>query len=227
MRTADSDRLILLLVCAVAAIACGPTAGVTTGTLAADVQDATDVTAGTDSTESGVDVSCVGLAISPQAKTLDGECAFLSQCFKTSQCYCGSKCPDDKMPKCDPSACADNEPKCWCGESCTKDKTICPDYICKTKDILGCESQDSCVFKNDPQPDCGCKQMPGREPDCFCGKCDSGKVMCDANKCESKNPEKCIVVPGEARTGCYCKTCGLVGTKASCFEVECPIPPVP
>ncbi len=201
----------------------GPYNGVAVATTDAtdtvDSKGAADVDAGS---QAGPDVSCIGIAILPQAKQFDSECAFLSTCPTSGQCYCGSKCAEDKAPHCDQSICADNNPKCFCGEKCSGDKKKCPQFICGPLDVKECEAQDDCVFNNaKPPSSCSCTPMPDREPDCWCGTCTPVKPACDAGKCQGKNPTKCIVVPGEPHKQCYCKTCGLLGNDARCFELAC------
>jgi hypothetical protein len=95
--------------------------------------------------------------------------------------------------------------------------------VCDPLDIKGCDAEDDCVFNNAKAPStCTCTAMPDREPDCWCGKCDGGKAACDPGKCTGKNPDHCIVVPGAPHSQCYCKTCGLLGNDARCFELQCP-----
>lgn len=202
----------------------GPNNGVAVATTdasdTADGQTAADVEA---QSNAGVDVSCVGIAIAEPNKQFDPECAFLATCPTSGQCYCGSKCSESKTPRCDPSICPDNNPKCFCGEQCSGDKKKCPQFICGPLDVKGCEAQDDCVFNNaKPPSSCSCTAMPDRQPDCWCGPCTPVKPACDASKCAGKNPAKCIVVPGAPHTQCYCKTCGLLGNDARCFQVECP-----
>jgi len=191
-----------------------------------DATDATDSKTGAEAdaqSDSGVDVSCIGIAIVDQNKQFDSECAFLAKCPTSGQCYCGSKCADTKTPQCDPSICGDNDPKCFCGEQCSGDKKKCPKVICgPLNDLQGCETQDDCVFNNKKPPsECSCTAMPDREPDCWCGTCTPAKPACNATQCKGKNPDKCIVVVGAPHTQCYCKTCGLLGNEARCFQLEC------
>lgn len=219
-------KFLMCLSVVLVVAACGTgTPATSTGTTAAqaDVHDATTDTENDAVSDSGVDVSCVGIAISAQAHDFDYQCSFLAKCPYSGQCYCGSKCGADKTPHCDPSVCADNDPKCFCGEQCGADKKKCPKYVCDPLDIKDCAPQDDCVFNNaKAPPTCTCTAMPDREPDCWCGQCTGGKAACDAGKCAGKNPAKCIVVPGAEHTQCYCKTCGLLGNEARCFELQCP-----
>ncbi len=203
---------------------CGdPASDIQSGAIVSDAATGgsdSDAAAGADA----VQASCVGSAIAPAFAARDIDCAYLLTCYTSAQCYCGDKCPADITRRCDPKFCTDNHPVCYCGDKCGSDKKICPDYVCKAHPSADCAPLDDCVFNNAPLPQfCGCSQMPAHKPDCSCGKnCGaSDPPTCSDSVCVGKSSDKCIVVPGEPKSGCFCETCGLLGYTPKCFFVHC------
>lgn len=199
--------------------------GTTTGQT--DTSTATvDAKTGSDTQEVA---SCIGVDSRYRAlfAQYDDQCAFLSDCSASGQCYCGAGCEGNKA-MCAASICADVDADCSCGEKCATDGsvTLCPNYVCKDLGITGCEKQAGCRYLDQDQADkCQCTQMPDTEPNCYCGTtCSADKPLCAATsgKCAGKNPDKCIIVPGKKWTKPYCARCGLFAGQPRCFFVITP-----
>lgn len=173
-----------------------------------------------------VQASCTGSALVAGFAAKDPECSFLGKCPSLGKCYCGDKCPADKSPKCDPSLCPTTSPKCYCGENCTQDgkSPLCPESQCGGYTGTTCIEKDACVFVNKEWPSwCGCQKMDPIKK-CWCNSklCSEPRDECPASKCVGKPTDKCILVPGEKPTSCWCDTCGMVGDTPKCFFVLCP-----
>ncbi len=171
--------------------------------------------------------SCIGVAEEQVAlyAQYDDECAFLSDCQASGKCWCGAGCKEGTT-LCADSICADVDADCSCGEKCPKDGsvTICPNVICKPLALTGCEKQLGCRYLDQELADkCTCTSMPDTEPNCYCGTvCSADKLPCPASKCTGKNPDKCIIVPGQKYEKPYCSRCGLFAGKPRCFLVTNP-----
>ena len=171
--------------------------------------------------------SCVGVASASRAvfAQYDSQCEFLADCAQSGKCYCGGGCAKDKTP-CSAALCSTVDSDCWCGDECDDqpDKMQCPEYVCKNKDINGCEKQEGCKYLGQEMASkCKCTTMPETAPPCYCGEtCSDDKVKCVPAQCVGKNPNKCIIVPGEAYTTPYCALCGLLGGQPKCFFVISP-----
>lgn len=193
-----------------------------------DASTAGDAAAAKDSED--LTTSCLGIA--PEYRALfsqyDDQCAFLADCNASGECYCGGGCSSDKA-MCAETICQDIDADCSCGEKCPTDGsvTLCPNYVCKDLGTIpGCEKQVGCRYVDQEQADkCKCTQMPDTEPNCYCGDaCSADKPKCSATsgKCAGKNPDKCIIVPGQKWTKPYCARCGLKGDTPRCFFVITP-----
>jgi hypothetical protein len=170
--------------------------------------------------------SCTGSSLQSGFAAKDSDCAFLAKCPSLGKCYCGDKCAADKTPKCDPSLCPATQPKCFCGENCTAEgKTpLCPASVCNGYEGVACKEFDTCQYINkDPPAWCGCQKMDPIKK-CWCGAkfCSEPREECPPEKCIGKPADKCILVPGEKPTGCWCDTCGLLGDTPKCFFILCP-----
>lgn len=175
--------------------------------------------------------SCKGVAQEHrrQFSQYDHQCGFLDDCAASGLCSCGKGCAADKQ-LCKDELCKDVEATCYCGDDCVDEPTkrpLCPEYLCKEKgkfEVKGCHALDSCTFVDSPMDaKCQCTTMADHAPTCWCGDtCDANKAPCGAAKCFGKDPNSCIVVPGEKYDNCYCATCGLKATAAACFFVLCP-----
>ena len=220
---------IVILCSTLTLVACAEDPSTALGTSQAAKTDASGSDGNSSADSSAAVASCTGISIDPAIKPFDTQCAFLSACPSLSQCYCGDKCASGKV-KCDPSICPDNHPQCYCGTKCTADKKQCPQYICDPLDIQDCQAQDDCVFNNVKAPSwCGCTQMPNHAPDCWCGNCSgnsacppTGCTACDPSVCVGKTTDKCLLIAGKPwGASCYCKTCGMLGLTARCFQGYC------
>lgn len=172
--------------------------------------------------------SCVGTALLPQFAAFDKECDFLGSCAGAGKCYCGKTTAcGSKTPLCNPGVCTGVGTTCYCGDGC-KDQPakvpVCPASVCdpSTLPLKACDAMDYCPFVGTPPPSsCGCTVMPSHEPDCWCGdSCDAAYPRCSAAACATKNPAKCIVVPGKPLQGFHCATCGLLGNTPKCFFIQ-------
>ncbi len=206
-------------------------AGVATGSDTSGSSDlgAVDtITLGSDdaAADTGPQASCAGSALVAGFAAKDPECSFLKQCSTLGKCYCGDTCAADKQPKCDPSLCPTSAPKCWCGELCqSQGKTpLCSEAQCAGYTGLECVQRDSCTYVNKEPPSwCGCTKMDPIKK-CWCNSklCAEPREECPPQKCVGKPTDKCILVPGDKPTSCWCDTCGLVGDTPKCFFVLCP-----
>ncbi|HAN32321.1 MAG TPA: hypothetical protein DCQ06_12060 [Myxococcales bacterium] len=183
--------------------------------------------AGSTEEDAGPKASCVGVASASRQLfgQYDNQCAFLTDCAESGKCYCGKGCTKDKT-QCSAALCATVDSDCWCGDECDDqtDKIQCPQYVCKDKQISGCEKQAGCKYLGqEMESKCKCTTMPDTAPPCYCGDaCSADKTLCVPAKCVGKNPNKCIIVPGETYTTPYCALCGLLGTQPKCFFVISP-----
>ena len=225
-RKAWPYSLVLVAVWGMAACGTDATKVAGTGTdAAADTSADADAAASkpdatVDAATTPPSATCAGTALQSQFAAFDQECSFLAKCAGAGKCYCGNGCTASKTPKCNPELCVGQDTTCFCGEQCGADKKKCTQFVCQPLDIKGCEPQEDCLYIGTPPPKtCECTKMPNAEPDCWCGKCTGGQPACEASKCKGKNPDKCIVVPGAAKTGLYCDACGLLGTTPKCFFI--------
>jgi hypothetical protein len=219
----------LALLVSLLAAACSDDAAPAVGTDAATAQ-ATDADAGAGDVGAGQDAgaaaSCVGIAADNRAlfSQYDDQCAFLADCKGSGKCYCGAGCAADKT-RCAEALCAGVDSACYCGDGCAKEgKALCPQYVCQAKGaIAGCELGDDCRYVDqDRDAKCACTQMPDIAPNCFCGPCSADKAPCAKSKCVGKNPDKCLVVPGQKWQEPYCARCGLMAGEPRCFFVITP-----
>lgn len=223
----------LVVACLAALCACTepapPQSGVVDDAATADTKAAETAAADVPTDTGPLTASCSGTAPPAGFAPYDKECNFLASCPGAGKCYCGkakagggNSCPANKQ-LCNADLCQGVDTSCWCGEQCSGDKKKCPQFICAPLDIKTCEVQDDCAYVGSPPPaSCGCTKMKPESPACWCGKCTSGQEKCPADLCTAKDPNKCIVVPGKAKTGCFCDTCGLLGTEPKCFYLLCP-----
>jgi hypothetical protein len=194
----------------------------------ADTKKAVEVDAGT---AAEVVSSCKGVGQEHRRKfsQYDHQCGFLSDCAASGQCSCGKGCAADTQP-CNDTLCKGADPACYCGDDCVDQpskKPLCPEYFCKENNkhqVAGCHALPHCKFIDTPQNSkCQCTTMPNHAPTCWCGDtCADGKAKCSGALCFGKNPNACIVTPGEKYDACYCATCGLKANKPACFFVLCP-----
>lgn len=215
-----------LLIATLLVAACGEEETTTGGTSTGSADTTVSAGDGADSVEEAKP-SCIGVAEEQVAlyAQYDDQCTFLSDCQASGKCWCGAGCnPGTTM--CADSICADVDADCSCGDGCAKDGsvTICPNVVCKPLAIKGCEKQLGCRYLDQELADkCTCTAMPETEPNCYCGSvCSADKVPCPAAKCTGKNPDKCIIVPGQKWEKPYCSRCGLFAGKPRCFLVTNP-----
>lgn len=198
--------------------------------VAADSQSSGADAASSGDSEDVAKPSCLGVAADSRAlfAQFDEQCAFLTDCSASGQCSCGSGCKADET-MCSAAICQGIDADCSCGDACPKDGsvTICPNYVCnELGKITGCAKQPGCRFVDKERAaKCACTSMPDTEPNCYCGACEADKTLCAVSKCVGKNPDKCIIVPGQKWTGPYCARCGLFAGKPRCFFVITPEAP--